>query len=306
MTQIHSHQTQSHTALTRCDNFLPICLFVQRLSQQLKETHVIGRHSTEWRVKAEECPALARHDIKHVGIVNAAAPYSMVRSDLSGAYMLACFGGRGEILLDGRWQTIGAGTACLAPPHVLLAFRAKPRVRWQFCWVRYQQPTARKAIISASSPALARFDPEPMRCAIMGLFGEVRSHVAPATMEPWADIIHTYVLRFAQPWHVDDRLRHLWETVAANLSESWNLEKLSRACHFSSEHLRRLCHQEMGRSPMHHLTYLRMERAAKLLASTTDKIEVIAAAVGYDNPFVFSRTFKKWIGWPPSDYRQRQ
>ena len=31
-----------------------------------------------------------------------------------------------------------------------------------------------------------------------------------------------------------------------------------------------------------------------------------AAAVGYDNPFVFSRTFKKWIGWPPSDYRARQ
>ena len=35
-------------------------------------------------------------------------------------------------------------------------------------------------------------------------------------------------------------------------------------------------------------------------------VAVIAAAVGYDNPFVFSRTFKKWIGWPPSDYRHRQ
>jgi len=120
------------------------------------------------------------------------------------------------------------------------------------------------------------------------------------------DLIHTYVLRFAQPWHVDDRLRHLWENVSASLDEEWNLNKLSRHCHFSAEHLRRLCHQELGRSPMHQVTYLRMERAAKLLTTTGDKIEVVAAAVGYENPFVFSRTFKKWIGWPPSDYRARQ
>lgn len=275
-------------------------------SEPLRETHVLGGDTTERRVKVEACPALARHHIKHVGTVNAAAPYSMVRADLSGAYMLACFGGRGQILLDGRWQTIGKGTACLAPPHVLLAFRALPRVRWEFCWVRYQQPSEQKAIISSSSPAVARFNAEPMRAAITGLWSEVHSPVAPAAAEGWVDLIHTYVLRFAQPWHVDDRLRHLWEAVSADLSADWNLEKLSRQCHFSAEHLRRLCHQEMGRSPMHQVTYLRMERAAKLLVATRDKIEVIAAAVGYDNPFVFSRTFKKWIGWPPSDYRARQ
>lgn len=270
------------------------------------EINILGRHTTERRVRVESCPALGRHQIKHLGIVDAAAPYEIARGDLSGTYLLACLGGRGQIFLDGRWQNIGAGTACLAPPHVMLAFRALPKTRWQFCWVRYQQRPEQKPIISSSSPAVARFDAEPMRAAITGLWNEVQSSVAPATVELWVDIIHTYVLRFAQPWHVDDRLRHLWNAVSANLGERWNLEKLSRQCHFSAEHLRRLCHQEIGRSPMHQVTYLRMERAAKLLTTTNDKIEVIAATVGYDNPFVFSRTFKKWIGWPPSDYRARQ
>jgi AraC-like DNA-binding protein len=272
----------------------------------LREATVLGRDSTERRVKVEACPALGRHQIKHLGIVDAAAPYEIVRTDLSGTYLLACFAGRGKILLDGRWQNLGAGTACLAPPHVVLAFRAVPGTRWQFCWVRYQQKPEQKPIISSSSPAVARFDAGPMHAAIEGLWQEVRSPVAPATTEHWVDIIHTYVLRFAQPWHVDDRLQHLWNAVSAQLDADWNLEKLSRQCHFSSEHLRRLCHQEIGRSPMHQVTYLRMERAAKLLTTTNDKIEVVAAAVGYDNPFVFSRTFKKWIGWPPSDYRARQ
>lgn len=279
---------------------------MQGQGASLKETHILGPGSAEQRVKAEACPALGRHSIKHLGIVEATAPYSMVRTDLSGAYFLACHGGRGQILLDGRWQMIGAGMACLAPPHVLLAFRALPKVSWQFCWVRYQQPAEQKPIISSSSPALASFDAGPLRAAISGLWQEVQSPVAPATVSHWVDIINTYVLRFAQPWHVDDRLRHLWKRVSGDLAAPWNLEKLSRQCHFSCEHLRRLCHHELGRSPMQQVTYLRMERAARLLAETTDKVEVIATAVGYDNPFVFSRTFKKWIGWPPSDYRARQ
>ena len=52
--------------------------------------------------------------------------------------------------------------------------------------------------------------------------------------------------------------------------------------------------------------YLRMQLAAKLLASTDDKIETIAREVGYENPFVFSTTFKKWVGWRPSDYRVKR
>jgi YesN/AraC family two-component response regulator len=56
---------------------------------------------------------------------------------------------------------------------------------------------------------------------------------------------------------------------------------------------------------MHHVTYLRMRRAAELLSATGDKVETIAAKVGYQNPFVFSTTFKKWIGWRPSEQRTK-
>ena len=72
---------------------------------QLTETHVLGSNTQEVKVRAQECPALALHHIAHVGAADAAAPYEMVRMDLSGTYLLSCSGGRGQILLDGRWQT---------------------------------------------------------------------------------------------------------------------------------------------------------------------------------------------------------
>ena len=272
---------------------------------ELVETHIVGADTREMKVRAEECPALALHHIAHTGVADAAAPYEMVRLDLSGTYFLSCSAGRGRILLDGRWQLCKQGWACLAPPHALLAFHAVPGTRWEFAWVRYQQPAGQRPIISSSSPALAKFDPLPLRAAVRGLFFEMQSQTAPVAVTHWVELIHTYVLRFARPWQTDDRLGHLWEFVAARLGEPWSLDRLARHAHLSSEHLRRLCRRELGRSPMHQVIYLRMQYAAKLLATTGDKIETITKAVGYENPFVFSTTFKKWVGWRPSEYRLR-
>jgi len=71
----------------------------------------------------------------------------------------------------------------------------------------------------------------------------------------------------------------------------------------SGEHFRRLCLKALGRSPVKHLTFLRMHRAAELLTTTKDKVETIARALGYENPFAFSNTFLKWIRVRPSEHR---
>jgi AraC-like DNA-binding protein len=271
----------------------------------LSETHMVGANTRQWIVRAEDCPALRWHHIRHVGIADAALPYKMVRTNLSGAYLLACFEGEGRILLDGRWRVCRAGTACLAPPHVLHAFRCVPGARWNFCWVRYEQPHDQRPFISAAAPVLAQFDSRPLRSAIQGLHDEVDSFADPVAIQHWTELIQRYAMRFAQPWHTHDRLAELWDTVDARLGEEWTAEALAKLANCSTEHLRRLCHQHLGRTPMHQVTYLRMRRAANLLENSSDKINTISRAVGYDNPFAFSNTFKKWIGWRPSEYRGR-
>jgi transcriptional regulator GlxA family with amidase domain len=48
-----------------------------------------------------------------------------------------------------------------------------------------------------------------------------------------------------------------------------------------------------------------MKRAAELLLETGWPIKRVAEAVGCANPFVFSTTFKRIMGWPPSTYARR-
>ncbi len=153
---------------------------------------------------------------------------------------------------------------------------------------------------------LATFDALPLRHAIHGLFDEMNAATDPVAIQHWVELIQRYVLRFSQPWNIGDPLAKLWDAVDQNLGAAWNIPKLCQLAHCSGEQLRRLCHRHLGRSPMHQVTYLRMRRASALLEKSDDKIQTVAETVGYSNPFTFSSTFKKWIGWPPSVYRGRR
>jgi AraC-like DNA-binding protein len=269
----------------------------------LTEITVDGAGTRLWSVRRDDCPELAVHRIMHVGLADAAVPYRRVRVQPSGSFVMVCHEGRGRILLDGRWQTSRAGVACLAPPRVLNAFHAVPGSRWRFAWIRYDEPEHLRPVVSAASPVRVRCDADALWRIISGLRAEWDGAREPRAIHHWIELAHGEARRIAQPWHVDDRLWGVWDAVSRDLAADWTLETLAARYRASKEHLRRACLRELGRSPMQHLTSLRIERACQLLSATSDKVEVIARQVGFENASVFSRAFKRWVGRSPSAYR---
>ena len=266
----------------------------------------LNAESRPWIEDFPVCPALNQYQMIHVGIMEAVAPARVVRTNQTTTYFLAGFSGRGKVLIDGRWRICRAGFASLLPAHTLNAFYALSGARWKLCWVCYQQSADQRPIAGIASPVMARFEALPLHSAIVGLVHECATLAQPTVIKHWVELIHSYVLRFAQPMAMDDPLRLLWQRVAVNLREGWTLTRLTRELGYSREYLRRLCQRQLGRSPMSQVTYLRMQRASELLASTEQTIEAIAQEVGYQNPFVFSNSFTKWIGWRPSEYRRKR
>lgn len=257
-----------------------------------------------WLQKGVLCPLLTQHHISHVGIMEASPPFEVVRQDLSGTFMLVCFGGEGAVLVDGKWKRIRSGQACLQPPFVANALKCIPGKSWKFAWVRYRETREARPIVSSLSPVTGPFAAEPLKAAIEGLHAEASTANGASALHHWSELIHLYVLRFAQPHQVDSRLWRVWQRVEANLAHPWTATALAGIACMSEEHLRRVCQKELGRSPMQHLTFLRLQRARHLLSVTDDKVEAISHAVGFENPFTFSNTFKKWIGWRPSEHRK--
>ena len=274
--------------------------------------------SREWLASAPVCPELNRYRIRHLAVAHMPSPYKIVRTRLGGSFFLACFGGEGCVLVDGRWTKCEPGSAVLLPPGTLHAFHTTPDSSWDFCWVRYQERSGQQPLTSAQTPVIAQFDPEGIRLAILGLFHECSAskpgrETNPAEMPKvdfpavgrWIDLIHHYVSRFAAPTRLDPRIWQLWEQVATSLDQPWTITEMANVVHLSEKQLQRLCLKELGRTPRQQLIWLRMRRAAELLVERRCKIETIANSVGYQNPFVFSTTFKRVMGWSPSDYPGR-
>ena len=57
---------------------------------------------------------------------------------------------------------------------------------------------------------------------------------------------------------------------------------------------------------MDYFTRLRMEKARCLLDTTEASVKEVAATLGYDDPFYFSRVFKSVNQLAPSNYRMKQ
>jgi AraC-like DNA-binding protein len=72
----------------------------------------------------------------------------------------------------------------------------------------------------------------------------------------------------------------------------------------SQEHLTRLFKKYEGISPYRYLQGLKIHKAASLLVSTERSTAEVGAALGYLDPSVFSRCFKRVMGVSPQRYRE--
>jgi AraC-like DNA-binding protein len=256
-----------------------------------------------WLNDAPVCPSLTQYGIIHLGVVEAFEPYRFVRPQAIASELIACCSGRGRVLIDGDWADCTPGTAVIMPQYSAIGYYACGGEPWKLVWVCYKTPNDHPPLFGPSSPAFASYDPMPLLHAVEGLRHESSSARDAACMEYWTALVHRLVLRFAHRWQSTGRLHHFWEKVAELLDQEWTLDRLAAAAGCCAETLRQQCQQQLGRSPMQQLTFLRVQRSANLLILTDHKIEFIASQVGYADSFAFSAMFKKWMGCSPKAFR---
>ena len=76
--------------------------------------------------------------------------------------------------------------------------------------------------------------------------------------------------------------------------------------YLSSYYISKLFKNETGDTPINYLIRLRMKKAGELLEEDpTLSIQTVAAAVGYEDAYHFSKLFKKYYGLSPLYYKAR-
>lgn len=94
--------------------------------------------------------------------------------------------------------------------------------------------------------------------------------------------------------------RYLQEHMAEELS----LSVLAEQFYLNPQYISQLFKNEIGVGFLTYLTNIRMEKAKKLLLSTSYSIAEVAEQSGYGDYRVFTKVFKKTEGITPSQYRR--
>jgi len=96
------------------------------------------------------------------------------------------------------------------------------------------------------------------------------------------------------------------ETIVYMRNEICNkltVEDFAKKNHLSASHFTALFRKASGMSPMEYFIHLKLQRACLQLYTTDIRIKEIANDLGYDDPYYFSRLFKKYMNVSPELYR---
>ena len=91
--------------------------------------------------------------------------------------------------------------------------------------------------------------------------------------------------------------------VANEYASELALDDIARRVASSRRQLQRAYAEIGGTTFRDHLTRVRMDRAAEMLASQTLTVREVAHRVGYRQPAQFAKAFRRHRGVAPSDFR---
>lgn len=101
-------------------------------------------------------------------------------------------------------------------------------------------------------------------------------------------------------------VRDVLNYIDFNLSQQLTLSVLANFFHISAPYLSKAFKKEMNTTITDYITNLRIQKSMHLLSTTTMQIQEVASYVGILDFNYYSKTFKKFIGCTPSEYRKNQ
>lgn len=100
-------------------------------------------------------------------------------------------------------------------------------------------------------------------------------------------------------------ITELKQMIQAHPQRSWDLGQMAAHCQMSESQFRRNFKKETGCLPKQYLERIRMQLASEHLLSSSMRIKEIALICGYEDPYHFSKVFKKVFGLSPEHFKRK-
>lgn len=104
---------------------------------------------------------------------------------------------------------------------------------------------------------------------------------------------------------VPQRLQTAMHWILDHTKQRITIEDLAKVCQCSASTITREFKQHMRITPMQWILQTKIDQAGKLLSTTQLPVEKVGQQVGIDDPYYFSKLFKKIRGMTATEHRNR-
>lgn len=225
--------------------------------------------------------------------------------------------GKGIYRNGNQTYSLTQGQGFLICPDVLSFYQADRSDPWTYSWVAFNGANApwylQRARLTAEQPIFRSVQQETIALCFQQLFQASLLHKSRDLR--LQSSLYTFLALLIEeassepPPLVEGITRQQQyvakaiEFVETNYSRPISIAELAREVGLERKYLTKLFKISTGLSPQLYVIHFRINKACEWMANPLLSITEIAYSVGYNDPLLFSKMFKKIKGVPPSSYR---
>ncbi len=231
------------------------------------------------------------------------------------AIFIYCIKGGGWCELAGQLHTVREGDLLVLPPQMPHTYGAHVSNPWTIHWAHAVGENLRHYLTELGTSVQAPIVWMGEDLQLARLFSEIVKALEGEPsfvnqLEASRALAHLLAIMIR---HAHDRTRATSDSVqkvaqaiiymSEHLDQPLRVSALAALANLSQAHFSVLFKEETGCSPRDYLHLLRIHRACQMLRGSTLSVKEIAASLGYQDQFHFSRQFKAFQDVSPSQYR---
>lgn len=224
--------------------------------------------------------------------------------------------GKGIFQVGNKTYHLKKGQGFLICPNTASYYQADCEKPWSYSWVAFNglhaEAYLRRANLSVENPIFELKDDSCLCQCLEEMFTASKS--SRSSDVKLLSALYTFLgILIDIPNHQDSILRaptskemyvkKAVEFIETNFSRQISISEIAEYVGINRKYLSKLFSQILEMPPQNFLIQYRMNRACELMKMTDLSIKEISYSVGYNDPLLFSRVFKKLHGISPNYYR---
>lgn len=262
-------------------------------------------------------PVLSRLYVAEIGYFPKAAGHYRRRPEgCADNILIYCIRGRGWYRIKDQRFTLSPNEFVILPATKdFLSYGADEEDPWTIYWVHFSGDDVE--IFNRRFGIGSNFEPRPIMYNEKGLqlweiiYRSLEAGYTPESLGSANLCLYHLIATFLYPGGAgvekkEDVIARSIQYMRNRLDKILTIKEVADAGGLSISHFSHLFHKTTGLPPLEYFIRLKLEKACILLYDSDIKIKNIAVMVGYDDPYYFSRLFKKHMDMSPHQYRGLQ